>query len=609
MNDSVTSILVVDGNEINPELLTSHLLNKVLEQKVEERTAELQLANRRFKEELAQRKQAEQTLQLRNMQFRDFNDIASDWFWEMGKDFRYTFVSQRINDITSFRAADWLGKTRWELVGADPEKDDLWRTHKDDMEACRPFRDFHYALSGPDGRTFYFKLAGQPVFDETGGFQGYRGVGADETAEVVSGKRLREVESQLLAITKRVPGIIFRRVLKVDGTIEYPFVSDAAQAFPVYKQGNQTASEFHLSQAVHEDDHERLQQALDESGEELIPVSIQYRIIVSPENMRWVHCKAQPQRMESGDIVWDGVVLDITDRKNLEMQLAQAQKLESVGQLAAGIAHEINTPTQYVSDNIQFLQEAFSELREAMEVYGRLLETARMNSVTSNLIAEVDDALLNADMAYHTEEVPRAIEQAMEGLQRISNIVSAMKEFSHPGADDKEPADINTIIKNTLTVARNEWKYVAELETDFAEDLPHVPCYRDKLGQVFLNLVVNAAHAIGSGVGDVSDTRGTITINTGQVGAEAEIRISDTGPGVPHRLREKIFDPFFTTKEVGKGTGQGLAIARSVIVDKHGGSIVLDSDRGKGATFVIRLPLGDDAGTEQRSADETYSFC
>ncbi len=600
MNEGVTSILVVDDNEIN----------KALEQRVEERTTELQKANMRFKEELAQRIRAEEALRQRNIQFRDFNDIASDWFWEMGKDFRYTFVSQRINDITSFRADDWLGKTRWELVGADPEKDDLWRTHKADLEACRPFRDFHYALSGPDGRTFYFKLAGQPVFDAAGGFQGYRGVGADETAEVVSGKRLREVESQLLAITKRVPGIIFRRILKVDGTIEYPFVSDAAQAFPGYQQGNQTVSGFHLSKAVHEDDYERFQQALDVSGKTLTPVNIQYRVIVSPENMRWVHCKAQPQRVESGDIVWDGVLLDITDRKNLEMQLAQAQKLESVGQLAAGIAHEINTPTQFASDNIQFLQEAFSELRGAMEVYGRLLEAAQTNTVTSDLIAEVDDALLNTDLEYHTEEVPKAIEQAMEGLQRISNIVSAMKEFSHPGADDKEPVDINTIIKNTLTVARNEWKYVAELKTDFTENLPLVPCYRDKLGQVFLNLIVNAAHAIGGGVGDDSaDCRGTITINTVQVGTEAEIRISDTGPGVPEPLREKIFDPFFTTKGVGKGTGQGLAIARSVVVDKHGGSIALEPDRGKGATFVIRLPLGDDTGTEQRSADETYTFC
>ena len=575
------------------ESVASIELNKALEQRVAERTAELQRANMRFKEEIAQRIRAEEALRQRNIQFRDFKDIASDWFWEMGKDYRYTFVSQRINDITSFRAEDWLGKTRWELVGADPEKDELWHGHKADLEACRPFRDFHYSLTGPDKKTYHFKLAGQPVFDETGGFQGYRGVGADETAEVESGKRLREVESQLLAITKRVPGIIFRRVLKVNGAIEYPFVSDAAQAFPGYMQGNKMAGEFNLLQAVHEDDYERFQQALDESGKELTPVNIQYRVTVSPENMRWVHCKAQPQRMESGDTVWDGVVMDITDRKNLEMQLAQAQKLESVGQLAAGIAHEINTPTQYASDNIQFLQEAFSELHGAMEVYGRLLEAARINSVTSDLITEVDDALLNADIAYHNEEVPKAIEQAMEGLQRISNIVSAMKEFSHPGADDKEPVDINAIIKNTITVARNEWKYVAELETDLAKNLPLVPCYRDKLGQVFLNLIVNAAHAIGGAMDDVSKNRGTIAINTCQVGTEAEIRISDTGSGVPDALREKIFDPFFTTKEVGKGTGQGLAIARSVVVDKHGGSIALEQERGKGATFVIRLPLGD----------------
>ncbi|RLB44107.1 MAG: hypothetical protein DRH12_00815, partial [Deltaproteobacteria bacterium] len=282
---------------------------------------------------------------------------------------------------------------------------------------------------------------------------------------------------------------------------------------------------------------------------------------------------------------------DITERRNLETQLLQAQKLESVGQLAAGIAHEINTPTQFVGDNIQFIQESFDDLTKLLKAYKALGDTIATKSEESVLWAEkakqIEDEI---DLEYLMEEIPKAIEQSMEGVRRVAKIVRAMKEFSHPGVQEKTPIDINHAIENTSTVARNEWKYVADLELDLDPSLPPVPCLPGEFNQVILNMIINAAHAI-SDVIQGKEGKGKITITTKRKEHEVEIRISDTGTGIPEKIRDRIFDPFFTTKQVGKGTGQGLAISRSVIVDKHGGTIRVESEVGKGTTFIITLPI------------------
>lgn len=404
-------------------------------------------------------------------------------------------------------------------------------------------------------------------------------------------EKLHKAETQLVGITKNLPGIIFRRVLKPDGTVDYPFISAGTQELTGFAPDDSAHCVRFAFEAVHPDDAERFNGAMERSTRDLTALDVEYRMVLGSGTVKWVHCGAQPRRLASGGVTWDGLLLDITDRKNLETQLLHSQKLESVGQLAAGIAHEINTPTQYVGDNTRFLQDAFGDLLRVLGTYARLLEAAQNQSVTPEMLGEVEAAVRDADLEYLGEEIPKAIEQALEGLQKISKIVGAMKEFSHPGGEEKETMDLNRVIETTITVARNEWKYVAEVVTDFAENLPALQCYPGELGQVFLNLIVNAAHAIADVVGDGSDGKGTITLRTRQVENTVEVCISDTGAGVPEPVRDKIFDPFFTTKEVGKGTGQGLAIARSVIVDKHGGALGLESESGRGATFVICLPL------------------
>ena len=286
-----------------------------------------------------------------------------------------------------------------------------------------------------------------------------------------------------------------------------------------------------------------------------------------------------------------GIIRDITQRKLLESQLVQAQKLESIGQLAAGIAHEINTPTQYVGDNTRFLQDTFSDFCKLIDKFRELHKACGNGGATDNLIREIDLAEKEADVEYLVEEIPKAIQQSLEGIERIAKIVRAMKDFSHPGMDEKSPIDINRAIESTVTVARNEWKYVADMETDYDASLPLIPCFPGEFNQAILNIIINAAHAIADVVGDGSKRKGIITIGTRHVGEWAEIRIQDTGTGIPEAIRSKIFDPFFTTKEVGKGTGQGLSIAHSIVAKKHGGAITFETEVGKGTTFIIRIPI------------------
>ncbi|MDA7978013.1 MAG: ATP-binding protein [Pirellulales bacterium] len=294
------------------------------------------------------------------------------------------------------------------------------------------------------------------------------------------------------------------------------------------------------------------------------------------------------------------VAQDNSQQKRLQLELAHAHKLESVGQLAAGIAHEINTPIQYIGDNLVFLKSAFNDVNQTFETLDELLEAAKASQVTPELVANVDQALQDIDIKYVLDEMPVAADQSLDGVERVSKIVRAMKEFAHPGGDSQTLVDVAKIIETAITVSSNEWKHVAEISRTYDPDVPQISGYPDELSQVFLNLIVNAAHAIE----DQTSQKGTITVTTRQDEECVEIQIADTGKGIPPDVQAKMYDPFYTTKEVGKGTGQGLAIARSVVVDKHAGTITCKSDVGVGTRFVIRLPIdgthGDGVSSESR---------
>jgi len=283
---------------------------------------------------------------------------------------------------------------------------------------------------------------------------------------------------------------------------------------------------------------------------------------------------------------------DVTEREILGQQLRQAQKLEAIGQLAAGIAHEINTPTQYVGDNTRFLQESWPSFNDLLAVAREIRQEGALAAISSPTLQKFDALVQAADFEYLQTEIPRAIEQSLDGIQRVTKIVRAMKDFSHPGSEEKNSIDLNKTIETTITVARNEWKYIAELETHFDPQLPLVLCHAGEFNQVILNLLINAAHAIAQAVGGDSERKGKIVVSTAHDHDWAEISICDNGAGIPEAVRSRVFEPFFTTKPVGKGTGQGLALAHTAIVRRHAGKIWFDSEVGKGTTFYIRLPLG-----------------
>jgi signal transduction histidine kinase len=281
------------------------------------------------------------------------------------------------------------------------------------------------------------------------------------------------------------------------------------------------------------------------------------------------------------------VLHDVTEQIRLEEQLAQAQRLEAVGQLAAGVAHEINTPTQYVGGNIRFLQDAFSSVTVLLGELTRLVRGAGDCGVPVTELARV---LAAADADYLQAEVPVAIRQSLEGVERVGEIVKSMRELTHP-ARDFVLTDINRVVESAVRVAGGEWHGIAEVSTELDPGLPPVPCLAGGINQVIVNILVNAAHAIETGSGQRAAGPGRIVVTTCVVGDDAVIRITDNGSGMTEEVRDRVFHPFFTTKAVGQGTGQGLAIAHSVVT-KHRGSITVESQPGRGTCFTIRLPLG-----------------
>jgi PAS domain S-box-containing protein len=310
---------------------------------------------------------------------------------------------------------------------------------------------------------------------------------------------------------------------------------------------------------------------------------------------RWFSTTDVPFRDPYGEVAGIiGLSRDVTSRKLLESQLAQAQKLESIGHLAAGIAHELNTPIQYVSDNTSFLSESFGSLGRVLSEYQCLFKAAQGGAVTAERLSSVEAAIEETDLEYVLQEIPKAIQQSTEGVERVSTIVKAMKEFSHPGVAVMKTVDLNHSIHSTVEVSRNEWKYIADMRLDLDPQLTTVHCLPGELNQVVLNLILNAAHAI-EDVPRAEPGKGNITISTRRDGDWAEIRVRDTGTGIPEAVQPQVFTPFFTTKEVGKGTGQGLSIAHAVVVQKHRGTIHFETEAypaaNHGTVFIVRIPV------------------
>lgn len=312
----------------------------------------------------------------------------------------------------------------------------------------------------------------------------------------------------------------------------------------------------------------------------------------------WASTSKMPLLDINGQMVGTfGISRNITARKKTEqerdqlnIELQQVRKMESIGQLAAGIAHEINTPMQYVSDNLSFLDKAFRSITPVL-VAADKFSSNTTDASNSESAVQLKESAAAAQLGFFISELPAALEQSKEGVSRVSTIVSAMKSFSHPSSGEMRLVNVQELLETTVTVARNEWRYVADVNIEVEENIPELQCFRSELSQVILNLLVNASHAIESDLEGSKRERGVINITAKKSNKNVLIKVSDDGCGMPDEVKVKIFDPFFTTKEVGKGTGQGLSIAYTVIVNKHSGSISVNSEPGKGTEFLIKIPL------------------
>ncbi len=541
------------------------------------------------------------------------SDVAlcnADWAWETDMLGRYTYCSEQVQRVLGYASAEIVGQPL--ACFAPPAEMDIFAAvFAQNAVNGLPLSNLEYRILARDGRILTLLINGVAVKNSRGELTGYRGIAKDITERKATEQEREDHRAQLEEqVRERTRELAIARQSAEDERNQTELFLNAVPSLlmgldasgRLTRWNRKSSCVFGLS------DSEVAGKHLAECGIRWLRPNMREEIQTWCSERKPRRCDQVPFEMNGATRLLgltitpihvagaDATMLliigsDTTDRNVMEEQLRQAQKLESIGQLAAGIAHEINTPTQYIGDNVRFLKDSFQDLKSLLENYERLLSGVQGNTLSGKEIQQIEAEMKRMDAGYLLEEIPKAIEQTLEGVTRVSGLVSAMKEFSHPDSKEKVLLDLNHAIAGTLTVSRNEWKYLAELETEFDTSLPPIPCLPGEFNQMILNLIVNAAHAIADVAKKGGPEMGKITVQTRNCPRWAEIRIQDTGTGIPEKIRTRIFDPFFTTKEVGKGTGQGLAITRSVVVDKHGGSIHFETEEGVGTTFIIRLPL------------------
>ncbi len=509
-------------------------------------------------------------------------------------------------------SAERMGYSMHELIGEPSAQltprelnGDRGLQVRDAMQAGRSIR-VELITARKDGGKYWAGLTLTPVFAEARKLTHYVSTSTDITSRRAAEQQNQRDRERLAAVVESA----LDGVIAVDSTFHITLFNRAAENIFGHAAGDLLGQPLELLlperfRATHFEHIRRFaasaeaQRDMNSFGSQDSPGSL-FGLRANGEEFP---IEASISRVSVGDETILTIILrDISERVKaqgerlrLESQLRLAQKLEAVGQLASGIAHEINTPIQYVGDSVNFLKTARDNGMKVMQAYRHAIVSLEQGATLTDIKETIRVAEQAADIEFYETEVPDAFQRTLQGVERVANIVRAMKEFSHPDAGDHQEADINRALETTLVVARNEYKYVATVTTDFQE-LPLIACNIGELNQVFLNLIVNAAHAVGD-TGQEPQT-GRIDICTALDGDFVKVSISDNGCGIPRSNLDKVFDPFFTTKEVGKGTGQGLAIARSIVVIKHRGSIDIESNVGRGTTFTLRIPIGDKSATE-----------
>lgn len=514
------------------------------------------------------------------------------WAWECDANLRFTRFTEGVTQATGLRPETAIGRDCLGFRRSGAKSAPLAQ-HVAALEAREPFRDFSYNLTDENGRSRNITISGVPFFTDDGQFAGYRGIGSETSATQERLQYIELLERAKAESDRRVKAIFnsvgtFVMLLLIDGSVVE--INHAALSFRGVAREQVTGEPLWdgLWFGTEESARIAIRDAVEMAAMgDATSLDLQFANIANVSHHFTVTCR--PVRSAGGDVLY--VLLeahDMTDfvtmqRRNreLEMEVMHGQKMESLGTMAGGIAHEINTPMQYIGDNMKFVRDSFAEIRD-------------------RLVAAV--GRLDDDAQYLVDEIPTALTEGLEGVERVCKIVSAIKEFSHPDTGRKAWTDLARALETTATVTRNQWKYVANVVYDIEPDLPAVFCEAGGVNQVILNLIVNAAHAIedkNRAFGADNSVKGTITLGLKRADDCVILSVCDTGCGIPPENREKIFDLFFTTKPPGRGTGQGLSICQSIVVRRHGGRIGVESEVGQGACFHVQLPIADAPGNDR----------
>lgn len=546
-------------------------LNAELERKVAERSARLEESNRTLRSETANRKRREALVHRLSMAVEQ--SPASIVITDLSG--RIIYVNRKFVERTGYSVEESLGRNPRILKSGHTrveEYQEMWQA----IAAGKEWRG-EFCNRKKNGELYWESAVICPIRDEDSKISHFVAIKEDVTE-----RRRTEKDLQLTRFSLEHAS---DSVFWADPEGRFLYVNEAALAALGYSR--EELAELSVSDIDPTFPREKWQGFWEQ-------LKVQ-RSMTLETKQRAKDGRVFPIEVRANYVEFDGqeylfaFTRDISERQLIQAQLQQAQKMESIGQLAAGVAHEINTPTQFVVDNLTFLRDSWKSTNELVNFYRSAIHE-NFTALPQGLAERVAQVEHGCDLEFIAAEVPQAIEQSLDGASRVAEIVRAMKVFSHPNASEKTAIDINKAIESTIIVARNEWKYVADVITELDHSLPQVSCFPSDINQVILNLLVNAAHAINEkGYGEV---KGRIQVRTHRRDDSVEISVMDTGTGIPEGIRGKVFDPFFTTKEIGKGTGQGLSIAYALVVKKHSGKIWFETEAGMGTTFFIEIPIG-----------------
>lgn len=514
------------------------------------------------------------------------------WAWECDANLRFTRFTDSFATATGLSPTLLVGTRCLDFRERSGGSDAL-AAHTTDILAHRPFHDFSYSLTDDNGRAHHITISGVPYFTADGAFAGYRGIGSDSTAVHGRLRYIELLERAKAESDRRVKAIFngvgtFVMLMLIDGTVVE--INHAALSFRGLEREQVTGEPLWDGPWFGQEDDARtaIRYAVESAAlGDATSLDLLFADADTQAHHFTVACR--PVHSATGEVLY--VLLEAHDmtefvtmqRRNreLEMEVMHGQKMESLGTLAGGIAHEINTPMQYIGDNMKFVRDSFSEIRDC-------------------LVAAV--GTLDDNTQYLADEIPTALTEGLEGVERVCKIVGAIKEFSHPDTGHKEWTDLARALETTATVSRNQWKYVADIAYAIDPAVPPVFCEVGEINQVILNLIVNAAHAIedknrASGAED--PVKGTITLGLARDDDSVILSVGDTGSGIRPEHRDKIYDLFFTTKPPGRGTGQGLSICQSIVVRRHGGRIAMETEVGVGTCFSVHLPIAGSPDGDQ----------